>query len=104
MLSVITPVNVCLPGGAAASAAMARRLTDKGFTAGPPPDLHAGRNFKLPLYYSPGVMRCAVVVPAFMIQTPPDLLSLGNPSEAVVAPGTAIVMWFRVCSASAPIT
>jgi hypothetical protein len=54
--------------------------------------------------YSPGVMRCAVVVPAFMIHTPPALLSLGNPRVAVVAPGTAIVMCVRVWSASAPIT
>src|SRR4051812_29130786 len=43
-------------------------------------------------FYSPGVMRWAVVVPAFMIHTPPCLLSSGNPSDALVAPGTAIVM------------
>ena len=45
------------------------------------------------LSYSPGVMRWAVEVPAFMIHTPPCLLLSGNPSDCVVAPGTAIVMW-----------
>src|SRR5450631_3593604 len=57
-----------------------------------------------PRGYSPGVMRWAVVVPAFMIQTPPCLLLSGKPSDCVVAPGTAIVMCVRACSASAPIT
>src|SRR5471032_1428091 len=45
--------------------------------------------------YLPGVMRWAVDVPAFMIQTPPCLLSDGRPVDAVVAPGTAIVMCRR---------
>ena len=38
---------------------------------------------------------CAVVVPAPMIHAPPILLLSGRPSDAVVAPGTAIV----TCSA-----
>jgi hypothetical protein len=52
--------------------------------------------------YSPGVMRWAVVVPAFMIHTPPCLGLSSNPSDCVVAPGTAIVMWYRACSWSGP--
>jgi hypothetical protein len=54
--------------------------------------------FQIPLgvNYSPGVIRWAVVVPAFMIQTPPDLLLSGNPVDCIVAPGTAMVMWVRV--------
>ena len=43
-------------------------------------------------FYSPGVMRWAVVVPAFMIHTVPCLLLSGNPIDCVVAPGTAMVM------------
>src|SRR5581483_5395602 len=42
--------------------------------------------------YSPGTIRCAVVVPAFMIQTPPCWPFSGNPSVLPVAPGTAMVM------------
>ena len=45
--------------------------------------------------YSPGVIRCAVEVPGFMIHTPPALPLSGKPSDAVVAPGTAIVIWRR---------
>src|SRR6266849_893550 len=63
----------------------------------------ACRYSEYPLFYSPGVIRCAVDVPAFMIHTPPDWLFSGNPSDCLVAPGTAIVMWFRACSGSAPI-
>jgi hypothetical protein len=33
-------------------------------------------------------MMCAVVVPAFIIQTPPRLGLSGSPVEVVVAPGT----------------
>ena len=42
--------------------------------------------------YAPGIIRWAVDVPAFMIQTPPCLLSSGNPSDWFVAPGTAMVI------------
>ena len=45
--------------------------------------------------YSPGTIKCAVVVPAFMIHTPPGFGLSGNPIDAVVAPGTAIVMCVR---------
>jgi hypothetical protein len=114
MLSVMTPVNFCL-AGAAARASIARRLRSEASSDGasgaaareaalrlyrPAP---AACNIPIPRFYSPGVMRWAVVVPAFMIHTPPDLLSSGNPSDCLVAPGTAIVMCVRVCSASGPI-
>src|SRR5579872_6880872 len=56
----------------------------------------------LPVPYSPGVMRCAVVVPAFMIHTPPSLPLSGKPKDCVVAPGTAMVMCMRTWSLSAP--
>jgi hypothetical protein len=48
-------------------------------------------------------MRWAVEVPAFMIHTPPCLLSEGSPIDCVVAPGTAIVVWMRACSLSGPL-
>src|SRR6266704_6856790 len=51
--------------------------------------------------YSPGVMRCAVDVPAFIIHTPCPALS-ASPVDCVVAPGTAMVMCMRACSWSAP--
>ena len=47
------------------------------------------------LNYSPGVIRWAVKVPAFMIQTVPHLPLSGKPSDCVVAPGTAIVKCVR---------
>src|SRR6202022_3378358 len=65
------------------------------------PGWHAPRRWRV---YSPGVMRCAVDVPAFMIHAVPCLLLSGNPVEAVVAPGKARVMCTRACSWSAPIT
>ncbi len=43
----------------------------------------------------PGVMRWAPDVPAAMIQAPPNLPLSGNPLEASVAPGIAIVVWIR---------
>src|SRR5215510_2661528 len=46
--------------------------------------------------YWPGTMMCAVDVPAFMIQAPPCRGLSGRPVDAVVAPGTAIVEWWRV--------
>jgi len=82
MLSVMTPVNLRLPW-AAANAATRARLTIHDFI------IWKER------YYSPGVMRCAVVVPAFMIHTPPDAPVSGSPRVLVVAPGTAMVMCDR---------
>src|SRR4030095_1452973 len=52
--------------------------------------------------YSPGTMRWAVVVPAFMIHTPPCRGLSGSPSDCEVAPGTATVMCGRVRSLSGP--
>src|SRR4051794_33647229 len=46
--------------------------------------------------YSPGTIRCAVVVPAFMIHAPPEPALSGRPVLAVVAPGSATVMCGRV--------
>ena len=54
------------------------------------------------LLYSPGIMRCAVDVPAFMIQTPPTFGLSGNPIDCVVAPGTAMVMCVRAVAWSCP--
>src|ERR1700736_3584013 len=56
-----------------------------------------------PALYCPGIMRWAVVVPAFMIHAPPCLLLSGSPVDCVVAPGTATVVCARACSRSAPI-
>jgi len=55
------------------------------------------------LSYSPGVIRCAVDVPGFMIHTPPPAPLSGSPSVLVVANGTAMVTCVEVCSASAPL-
>jgi len=52
--------------------------------------------------YSPGTIRCAVDVPAFMIHTPPCLLLSGRPSVCDVANGTAMVMWGRARAWSGP--
>src|SRR5258708_16879995 len=53
--------------------------------------------------HCPGIMRWAVVVPAFMSHTPPPRPFSGSPSDAPVAPGTAIVMWCgEMGSLSAP--
>lgn len=41
----------------------------------------------------PGVMMCAVEVPAFMIQEPPCLGLSGRPVDCAVDPGIAIVTW-----------
>jgi len=59
-------------------------------------------NIPLPPFYSPGVIRCAVDVPAFMIHTPPDPFLSGSPRDCVVAPGTAMVMCARARSLSGP--
>jgi len=82
ILSVTTPVNF-RRAGAAESITTTSRLANRAF-----PALR-----KAP--YSPGVIRCAVVVPAFMIHTPPCLPFSGSPNDFSVAPGTAIVMWGR---------
>ena len=48
-------------------------------------------------------MMCAVEVPAFMIHAPLwDGLS-GSPRDCAVAPGTAMVVWWKACSWSGPI-
>src|ERR1051326_6263560 len=47
-------------------------------------------------------MRCAVVVPAFMIQIEFCTRLSGSPIDWAVAPGTAMVMWPRACSLSGP--
>ena len=52
--------------------------------------------------YDPGVMMCAAVVPAPMIQAPPILLLSGMPSDAAVAFGTAIVTCRRTVVTSLP--
>ena len=75
MLSEMVPVNVRV--GATCRAATARRLTTRSFVRA----------------YCPGIIRWAVVVPAFMMNTPPPRPFSGSPSEAPVAPGTAMVMW-----------
>src|SRR5208282_5995897 len=128
MLSVTTPVKVCFSGAAAAATitriVRTRRVKTKGFideelvlrffrtqkltrtsiTAQQDRSAHPRHTTNSDsVAYSPGVMRWAVEVPAFMIHTPPDLLLSGNPSDAVVAPGTAIVMCARACSWSGPI-
>src|SRR5678815_2635454 len=56
----------------------------------------------LAIPYSPGTIKWAVVVPGFMIQTPPCLALSGIPVVAVVAPGTAIVVCGRAVAWSAP--
>ena len=52
--------------------------------------------------YSPGIIKCAVDVPAFMIQTPPIFGLSGNPIDCVVAPGTATVICVRAVTWSFP--
>ena len=47
-------------------------------------------------------MRCAVVVPAFMIQIEFCTRLSGSPIDCAVAPGTAIVMCVRARSLSGP--
>src|ERR1035438_4004759 len=84
MLSVIEPVNFRFPGAADTltnDATIIRRLRNRGL-------ITASVN------YSPGVMRWAVEVPAFMIHTPPAAPVSGRPSVFVVAPGTAMVIWY----------
>jgi hypothetical protein len=48
-------------------------------------------------------MMCAVDVPAAMSHAPPILLLSGSPVDAVVAPGTAMVMCWRALAWSAPL-
>ena len=69
----------------------ARAKVDADASAGARP---AGRPIRrLPwVDYSPGTMRCAVVVPGFMIHAPPWVALSGRPVVAVVAPGRATVM------------
>src|SRR5690349_4593103 len=88
MSSVMVPVNV-RRGGAAESVATARRIRSRGFMEILEMRLNRDRNeggcraalrfFRarsgsklLQDVYSPGVIRWAVDVPAFMIHTPPD--------------------------------
>src|SRR5437764_1304087 len=105
MLSVMVPVKVCL-AWAAERDTTKRRTRIKGFITSRG-RVAAGlveqrRDRRIPTLlcvpsrlldvtrcYSPGVMRCAVVVPAFMIHTPPPRPFSGRPIEGVVAPGTA---------------
>ena len=47
-------------------------------------------------------MMCAVDVPAFMIHAPLILLLSGKPSDAALAPGSAIVMCILALVWSAP--
>ena len=95
-------------GDQAARRMSAQEWTCPGHRTTGPPDLRfscAGRvGCAMPVraFYSPGVMRCAVVVPAFIIHTMPCLLVSGSPVDCVVAPGTAMVMCVRACSRSAP--
>ena len=46
----------------------------------------------------------AVVVPASMIQAPPDLGLSGKPVDSVVAPGTAMVMCVRALAGTVDIS
>ena len=97
------------PGGVQESSALAGRTKHLGcvhgtLSTGHCSSLGPGLACSAPLarqlaaFYSPGVMRCAVDVPAFMIHTVPCLLLSGNPVDAVVAPGKAMVMCTRACS------
>lgn len=52
----------------------------------------------------PGIMICAVDVPAPMIHAPPSLLLSGSPNDCAVPNGTATVVCDRVVSLSAPPT
>jgi hypothetical protein len=82
MLSVMVPTNVC----GLVCAVEQRRKREH------PTNTRADAYTLLPsdtsrTVYSPGVIRCAVVVPAFMIQTPPPRPFSGSPIDACVAPG-----------------
>ena len=60
MSSLIVPVNVCVRG--AADTAATRSTLERRIRTG---------TLRVVAAYSPGVMMWAVVVPAFMIHTPP---------------------------------
>ncbi len=87
MLSVMVPTKVCVLAACAADSAVSA----------------SAHTIRRGMTYSPGVIKCAVVVPAFMIQTPPPLPFSGSPTVACVAPGTAMVMCVRAISLLGPI-
>src|SRR3954466_15136848 len=108
MSSVTMPVKVCV-AGAADSVERASPIARAVFMSRSSGGYRRARVMAIGLdegagpiaiegIYSPGVIRWAVVVPGFMIQTPPSVPVSGSPSDALVAIGTAIVMWWRAWS------
>src|SRR5437667_9738643 len=77
-----TPVRLAADASAVVPACTHFRDDASGLNPAAPPKARTLTIGGFKRAYWPGIMRCAVVVPAFMIHTPPPRPFSGSPSDA----------------------